>query len=82
MRPGPDRAEVTITIVLSPAVLAAARHAAAIAGIAFDKWVAELVDVRIAEVSCRHGWTHDPVRDVPPPDAGLEDEDAGDECLG
>ena len=73
MRPGPDRAEVTITIVLSPAVLAKARAAAATADITFARWVAELVDVRVAEVSCQHGWTHDP--DVPPPDAGLEDEE-------
>ena len=63
----PNRALVRVELELAPATLARARSDAATCGLGLDRWLAELVEVRVAEGRCEH--------DPAPVAVALEDAD-------
>jgi hypothetical protein len=60
-----------VRVVIPSMLVERARRRATLCGITLDRWFAEAAEVAL--VQCRH--RHDPVREVPPPDAGREDDD-------
>lgn len=66
----------TIGVPLTERVLERAQTAATRCELPLSRWIAEAVEAQLAGVACRHESArplrHDPVRDVPPPEAGPE----------
>jgi hypothetical protein len=61
-----------LRVTIPSAIAERARRRAMLSGVTLDRWFAEAAEVAL--VVCRHR-QHDPVREVPPPDAGHEDDD-------
>jgi hypothetical protein len=74
-----DRAEATVTLVLHPSILSAARAAASACALDLGRWTAQVVEAHVADLRCRHGLAHDPVRDVPGPEHAVRGLDVVDD---